>query len=76
MDWEAARQANRAAAQRATDAGRSVYVRRSERSDQWLLRAMRYAGPCEACGDEIIKGERCWMLRSDAWHFRHEACRE
>lgn len=76
MDWNAARQATRAAAVRAADPGRTVYVRRGERSDQWLLRPMRYAGTCEVCEDEIIKGERCWMQRTDAWHFQHEACRE
>jgi hypothetical protein len=38
---------------------------------------MRYPADCEACREEIIKGERAWMLRDDqGWHFQHEACRE
>jgi hypothetical protein len=72
LDWEAANRRERVAPR----AESPVYVRRSERSDQWLLRYVRFPNRCEACGDELVKGERGWMLRDEGgWRFLHEACR-
>lgn len=74
LDWEAA---NRRQRQRQAEPDKPVQPRRSERSDQWLLRSMRYAARCEQCSEEVVKGERALMLRDDGrWRFRHEMCRE
>lgn len=73
MNYEKAR---RDAKLQAATAPNPVYVRKSERSNQWGKTCIKYAATCEVCLDDIIKGELSYRMKDTHWHHRHLECHD